>query len=553
MQKPVVNSLEYRLAGVVSLGLLVFSLVIGSISFYLDYQSQIAASAMLQSQLVRAMQSQAEVAAFAGNAEIANDVIEGLMTHESIASVRLSAGNGFERQRRRTETPDVQLASTVYPLQSPVDKRARIGELQVGANEALVRDIAVQSALFGAVRQVLQILLTALLLALVFRRVVAKPISRLAQQLAAIQPGADERLKISPRHVHDEIGMLSSSANSLLDAVKTALEEERQLRFKIEEMEQHYRRIFESTNVGIMVLQADGRLINSNPILLQRIVGIHFNGQYTPDSEDFISAIFAQPEQAWAMVNEASQRGQAVANDLQLKSSNDEVRWAHCILSVSHDDRGQMDIIEGVLYDVTSRRQQEDAARQRAEIDALTGVHNRHGSELFINRSLRHANDDELAVGVLMIDLDGFKAVNDTYGHAAGDVVLVEVARRLRACLRRATDLVGRLGGDEFVVVAYNCGDSRTLLAQIATDIVAALSRPVSLPNGAVTRVGASIGIARFPVDGTSCEALLAAADLALYEVKRHGKNGYAFARPPGADPNVSDWTELDDHAGTTA
>lgn len=107
-------------------------------------------------------------------------------------------------------------------------------------------------------------------------------------------------------------------------------------------MEQHYRRIFETTNVGIMVLQADGRLINSNPILMQKIVGIHFNGQYTPGSGSFVSAIFAQPELAWAMMNEASTDARAPDTaDLQLKTESGAISWAHCILSVSHDSEGR--------------------------------------------------------------------------------------------------------------------------------------------------------------------------------------------------------------------
>ena len=214
------------------------------------------------------MQSQAEVAAFAGNAKIASDVIDGLMTNETIDSVRLSTINGFTQHRSRTADMEGQLTITLYVLNSPMDKHTRIGELQIGANEVVVRSVAVRSALGGAARQVLQILLTTLLLSVAFRRVVGQPISRLAHQLAAIQPGEDERLQISQRHASDEIGMLSLSANTLLDAAKMALEDERQLRFKVEEMEQHYRRIFETTHVGIMVLQADGRLINSNPILL---------------------------------------------------------------------------------------------------------------------------------------------------------------------------------------------------------------------------------------------------------------------------------------------
>jgi diguanylate cyclase (GGDEF)-like protein len=508
------------------------------LTFYLDYRSQIEASTNVQRQLVRTLQSQAEVAAFASNAEIANDVLTGLMTHAAIVSVQLSATHGFKHEQVQDPAPQGDSSEQIYPLFSPVDGKSLIGELRVRTDDSAVSVLAIRSAVNNALLLVLQLLMTALVLGAAFRRVVGRPVTRLAGQLAAIQPGGSDRLPIAPHHLHDEIGKLSSSANSLLDAAEHALQEERALRFKVEAMEQHYRRIFESTHVGIMVLHADGRLINSNPILLQKIVGIQFNGEYTPQSEDFLSAIFVQPELAWSMVREASAQQRSVAGDLQLKTSDARASWAHCILSASQDAQGRMDIIEGVLYDVTQRRKQEEEARQMAELDALTGLHNRRGTEVLMSRSLRHAAEDAVSVGVLMIDLDGFKAVNDTFGHGAGDTVLIEIARRLRECTRRSADLVGRLGGDEFVVMTYDSGDTPELLAQIASDIVATLSKPIQLETGDQAHIGASVGIARYPQAGVTCEALLHSADLAMYGVKRRGKNGFAFS-PDGAAATV--------------
>ncbi len=332
MTKKIGRSLEYRLAILVSLGLLVFSGVSGTVRFYLDFQSQIEAADNLQRQLVRTLQAQAEVAAFVGNAEIANDVLSGLMTNDSIAQVHITSSNGFTKSQQRDDVPAGVLPISRFELRSPVDRRTVIGAIEVTSNQAVVRAQAIRSAVMQALLSVLQILITALILALAFQRVVGRPISSLAHRLVGMTPGGSQRLSISRLHQNDAIGMLSVSANSLLDAAENALNEERELRRKVEQMEQHYRRIFETTNVGIMVLQADGRLINSNPILLQKIVGIHFNGQYTPGSEDFVSAIFVQPELAWSMINDASTDGRAVAADLQLKTDSGAISWAHCIL-----------------------------------------------------------------------------------------------------------------------------------------------------------------------------------------------------------------------------
>jgi diguanylate cyclase (GGDEF)-like protein len=189
---------------------------------------------------------------------------------------------------------------------------------------------------------------------------------------------------------------------------------------------------------------------------------------------------------------------------------------------------------------VTDRKAAEDRARRQADHDALTGLRNRRGMEFFLDRSLRHAAEDADELGVMLIDLDGFKAINDTYGHDAGDQVLIGVANRMLARVRRASDLVARLGGDEFVVVATHSGPEAQALQELAADLVRVLREPFSIPGGAFVQIGASIGVARYPHSGLTRFELMAAADAAMYEAKRAGKNRYAMAQS-GDDPNETE------------
>lgn len=153
--------------------------------------------------------------------------------------------------------------------------------------------------------------------------------------------------------------------------------------------------------------------------------------------------------------------------------------------------------------------------------DGLTGLVNRIHLQEHLRLAVARSQRSGSGCGILMIDLDGFKAVNDTHGHAMGDALLKEVAKRLRSQVR-ASDLVARLGGDEFVVVFEPVGSAEKARA-LGDKLVAALSQPCTVGERSFT-IGASIGIALAPMHGTELTSLLAQADRAMYEAKRLGK-----------------------------
>ena len=130
-------------------------------------------------------------------------------------------------------------------------------------------------------------------------------------------------------------------------------------------------------------------------------------------------------------------------------------------------------------------------------------------------------------MAVFFVDVDGFKGINDTWGHDAGDRALKEIAVRLCSCVR-SSDTVARMGGDEFLVILSNLA-SREDSRVVADKIAAAFAPPLALAEGAAS-VTVSVGIARFPEDGATGDALVKAADDAMYRVKRTGKNNYCFA-----------------------
>jgi diguanylate cyclase (GGDEF)-like protein len=175
-------------------------------------------------------------------------------------------------------------------------------------------------------------------------------------------------------------------------------------------------------------------------------------------------------------------------------------------------------------------RHQEEHLRFMAQHDPLTGLPNRMSMQQRLSLAMEIAKRNRKKVAVMLLDLDGFKAINDTRGHRAGDQALVQLAGRLRTSVR-GSDTVARYGGDEFVILAgeLDRGADASMIAEKVTDMVQV---PLALEGGPI-RVSCSIGISVFPDDGEDAEQLIALADKAMYATRSGAGQRYAFAAPP--------------------
>ena len=177
---------------------------------------------------------------------------------------------------------------------------------------------------------------------------------------------------------------------------------------------------------------------------------------------------------------------------------------------------------DALQKELAERQRLETRLRTLAEHDPLTGLMNRAALTEALRRSLALAARQKWSVAVVFIDLDKFKAVNDSMGHAAGDELLRQIAARLQGCLRES-DLLGRLGGDEFIVVAEALRDGPRNAAELADKLLMQMKRPFVV-EGQPLAMGFSAGVALFPGDGDTPESLIANADAAMYQAKEQGR-----------------------------
>jgi diguanylate cyclase (GGDEF)-like protein/PAS domain S-box-containing protein len=238
---------------------------------------------------------------------------------------------------------------------------------------------------------------------------------------------------------------------------------------------------------------------------------------------------FDHPDDAEAVrrrVAEATSTHTSYNIDHRIIRRDGAVRWVHEQGEFVIDGGGVPVKMIGTVLDITDRKQAEDRLAYLAHHDALTDLPNRLMLDDRLSQTIAHAERNGRIAGVLFLDLDRFKNINDTLGHAAGDKLLRNVAERLQACLRTG-DTVARSGGDEFIIVLADVAHLDDI-GIVAGRIVESFAKPFSI-DGRELFVSASVGISVFPFDGRAVDDLLRCADTAMYQAKDMGRNNFHF------------------------
>jgi diguanylate cyclase (GGDEF)-like protein/PAS domain S-box-containing protein len=385
-------------------------------------------------------------------------------------------------------------------------------------------------------------LAVALLVASRLQRPISTPLLKLVATAGAISKADDYSIRAELAN-HDEFGLLVSAFNGMLDQIEKRDHQLRRHRERLEqevasrtaelrlantqlrEAEEKYRTIFEDAVIGIFQATPDGRPIRINRAMAQ-LHGYECPEQLLAHVGNVVQEFFVHPNQMAELLVSLQEKGVVRSAELELYRKDGSKKWVLANIRAVRDTHGGITLLEGTLEDITEQKLAQEQVHFLAYYDALTGLPNRTllQDRLAQCMALARRQNDKLAV--LFLDLDRFKVINDSLGHSFGDLLLQDVAQRLKSGLRQQ-DTIARIGGDEFLIVLGGLKDIPS--AAVAAERVMDLMSSEFIIQGRSFTVNCSIGISIYPQHGSDGETLIKNADAAMYCAKENGRNGFQF------------------------
>ena len=344
----------------------------------------------------------------------------------------------------------------------------------------------------------------------------------------AINSRQPERCDLQMARARNQQGFpvtLRASVDSSGQAIRVVLELAEGKLAALERSEERFRRIVHTAEEGIWEIDANARTSFVNPKMAQML------GYTIEQMLDQPLVNFMDDEGRAILERNIARRQSGIAERHEFKflRRDGSELWATLATNPIFDHEGGYLGALALVSDITAGKQSSELIWHQANFDTLTALPNRHMFNDRLRQEIKKAKRESLFLALLFIDLDGFKQVNDSFGHAQGDALLVEAASRIAACVR-ASDTLARLGGDEFTIILSGL-DHVSSIERIAHNVIAALNKPFLL-DGDSALVTASVGIALYPSDGSDPEELLRHADQAMYAAKNGGRNRYSYFTP---------------------
>ncbi len=480
-------------------------------SYIYDYERKEALNNI--DQLQATVANTMSIAVYLNDVDLANEVVSGLLKNEVIQAVEIRSD--YEILASTSAFDSVHARE--YTLYNPFFENELMGKVLIVPNLDFIEQSAQEIASLSARTAVVNMTISVIIFIFFAYFVVTKPMAKLTKQLLLIEPASNQRLPKIPYHKHSELGLITRNINALLERTEHLVKQERTLRKSVETLSSRLNMLFENSRTAMALARMDGEIVIKNDSFSELITGFGF--ELKSNYNAMLGDIFERPNEILKLVNQALSDKNTVQAEFAVKDTTNEGRenWINVQVTLTQNDDGEQFYLF-FLTDISARKAQFNKLEKQATSDQLTGLLNRLGGE----NEMREQMDLNVPFALMLIDLDGFKPINDTYGHDVGDDMLVHVATQISHTIRR-NDIAIRWGGDEFVVAITDATPDDAL--NLAYKLIRAISKPIETSQGVEVNVGASIGLAMFPYHSWELEDLLDCADKAMYEVKKSGKN----------------------------
>lgn len=323
------------------------------------------------------------------------------------------------------------------------------------------------------------------------------------------------------------VGVHDESGQQVVECFIEDITEQVAAQHRLAEAEARYRGLFEKSVIGIFQTTADGHYLAANTALA-RMYGYDSVDSLVADLQDIDRRLYVVPRRREEFKRLIRANGYVSDFESEVHRRDGSTLWIAETAHAVHGADGELLYYQGTVEDISDRKRHREQLEHQANHDPLTGLPNRNLLRDRLEQACAHVEREGGEVAVAFVDLDNFKVINDSLGHAIGDELLMVTAARLKTCLR-AVDTVARYGGDEFVLILHHLGEAAQL-HRVLERVLHEIARPVHL-GGHELLVTCSIGVAMHGAE-EGVDLLLQNADTAMYAAKAAGRSTFAFYTP---------------------
>ena len=524
------QKLYIRVALSIALIAVLVSLGSSTLSYYSGIKERTETNYLLVRQLANTMEKTAAISAYLADRELGQEIVNGLLSNDLVKGVSLLGEADMVIAKGKINNQAERIAIN---LMHPFIADSQVGTLNLYPNDLYIQQQAQKASKKEIILLLVHSMVIAFFVSLMVHRRLTRPIQNLTDSFAAIDLSAPNTMRTLTlkQGAQDELGKLTTGINSLLNELHQTISNERELRELTQELEGKFRLIFEQASAGICLLDEQNMITTYNPAFARYFTIAGKSNMATLNFPQLLNNVDKLQELLYEIRNENTL--DQITLDIEC-TVGQTTKWMHCLFAKLAEQRNdqresQGCLIEVILHDVTERAEREFQTRFEADHDPLTHLLNRRAGEKKLHKALFDSMKNQQKLVLMMVDLDKFKPVNDTFGHEAGDKVLIEIARRIKSRFYLTTDICIRWGGDEFVIARQLDNFEKHLSAQQAEGMLQDILVPIKISEYEQCEIGASIGIVIGPNDGKVLHELMVNADNTMYQVKEKGRGHVAF------------------------